>query len=236
MTLIIVMARRRTAENAPQRVQPLRARRSMRSRAALGLGCTGKVGQAVADPARLQRPGQAGKAVPQCRDRSEWSSSASLPHELAANAGRPRRKSKTRSPLFRGRPAFGSYDPDFYFRSCQRVFFSILRCLCLDAFFLRHFWTEPIVSPPFRAVAVDRYAGAADSNSRGPVSRPAPSLAAAGSEDAHIAAIPGHFQRLGLDGRAAMTSCTMRLRCGKGCQDTAVLHNAMLDPLFSRPS
>ena len=37
----------------------------------------------------------------------------------------------------------------FYFRRCQRVFFNILRCLCFDAFFLRHFLTEPTVSPPF---------------------------------------------------------------------------------------
>ena len=36
-----------------------------------------------------------------------------------------------------------------YFLRCQRVFFNILRCLCFDAFFLRHFLTEPTISPPF---------------------------------------------------------------------------------------
>ena len=36
-----------------------------------------------------------------------------------------------------------------YFRRCQRVFFNIFRCLCLEAFFFRHFLTEPILSPPF---------------------------------------------------------------------------------------
>ena len=36
-----------------------------------------------------------------------------------------------------------------YFRRCQRVFLSILRCLCFDAFFSRHFFTEPMVAPPF---------------------------------------------------------------------------------------
>ena len=44
--------------------------------------------------------------------------------------------------------------PYCYLRRCQRVFFSILRCLCLDAFFLRHFLTDPTIAPPFLRIFV----------------------------------------------------------------------------------
>ena len=107
-----------------------------------------------------------------------------------------------------------------YFLRCQRVFLSILRCLCLDAFFWRHFFTEPTLSPPssyMKMLLPDRWQALAHT-----------------LQDSHLAMITQrHLERLGLDGRArdlGMTPDETVLNAVGDIQDLAVLqHDAVLD-------